>query len=236
MLGERRGAGGGEGLVADDLGEEGLLEGGEADLDGELLEHVQARVGREDLGAAVAVEEHKVGPQAEGAQGRRALHRVQLVVHEDDRVGDRVLVAELRVDERSADWPVKVARLVPADGVVVDVHVPEALHHLELVLFLLGVILDRGHEREDVRHLEHAVGVHPEQLSRRWLRRVARVLHDLEQRLRARQCVCMRATTCRLICTWRTGTAAGSSGDTAFALFTALAALAATAALAIARQ
>ena len=123
----------------------------------------------------------------------------RVVEQHDAVVGERLLVRELRLDQRRLAERAEVHRLVPADAVVVDVHLAQHLHHLELVrLAVLVLVLDgivralaRGVElgdlglrrgaREAVGRLERAPLVEPEQRARGHLRqRVAAVLHDLE--------------------------------------------------------
>lgn len=57
-----------------------------------------------------------------------------LTVDEHHGLLDGVLVAELGVEQRSADEGAVVGGLVPAHVKVVDVHVAQRTHHLHLVL------------------------------------------------------------------------------------------------------
>lgn len=59
---------------------------------------------------------------------------MRLTINEHHRLFDGVLVAELRVQESSADERPVESGLIPADVKMVDVHVPETPHHLHLVL------------------------------------------------------------------------------------------------------
>lgn len=58
----------------------------------------------------------------------------QLTINEHDGLFDGVLIAELRVEQRSADKGAIVGGLVPAHMQMVNVDVAQRTHHLHLVL------------------------------------------------------------------------------------------------------
>lgn len=59
---------------------------------------------------------------------------MRLTINQHHGLFDGMLVAELRVQQGSADERAVVRGLIPADVEMVDVHMPQTPHHLHLVL------------------------------------------------------------------------------------------------------
>ena len=103
---------------------------------------------------------HERFSQAEGLQRERPLLGADGIVYQRHTLGDSGLVGELGLDKGLVQEGAEVGRLIPADGVVVNVHLAQALHHLPLILddalrvgVLLLLALAPAREREAVGHL-----------------------------------------------------------------------------------
>ena len=117
---------------------------------------------------------------------KQELQKNPLTKDDSNGLGDVKLVVVLALEHGHREKRAIVSRLVPPDRVVVDIHLPQVLHHLNLVLLssLAVILLLVLRVREAVGDFQHSVHVKSEHLpTDKSGERLSAVLHNLHHNL-----------------------------------------------------